>query len=183
MKSIRSRCILWAVLTLSLLAPFASHAEHEADHRYLIFGAVQDASGQPRANQKVEVVDGDTTLASTQTNSQGEYRVTLHLHDEDLGRRLNVVTGDKRIQITVQFEAGDKTTQRGHRVDFIGRNATDTSRAGSGYGIPPALYYVAAVVGIIVLLSLAGRHSKRKAQRARSEQGSSKAKKRRKKHH
>ena len=172
--------LLVLVMLCTILAP-AAHAEHEADHRYVVFGTVLDADQRPVANRLVQVHDGGTLLQSATTGSDGRYRMQLHFHDEDLGRRLTVSSGDRRAEIVVSFTRGDKTTSRSHRVDFGADAVRDVRQAGSGYVIPPALYYVGAVIAIVVLLSFAARVSKRKAQKARHDESHAGSKKRRRK--
>lgn len=68
---------------LLLAAP--SEATHQVDHRYLVLGYVRDATRGPVARATVRVVREKTGLAyETETNAEGFYLVTVHLHDEDL---------------------------------------------------------------------------------------------------
>ncbi len=97
----------------------ASQATHEVDHRYRIFGTVQNSEGKPVVNTKVKLTGlGGRPLGETNTDKVGGYEFRLHVHNQDLGTRFwvtaNGMTGEGRIN----FDPGNKITERVHRVDL-----------------------------------------------------------------
>lgn len=151
-----------------LVAALAAHAVDETDHRYLVFGSVLRAGGQPVVNQRVRVLDGDTVLESATTDGYGRYHIELRLRDRDAGRQLTVATADERREIAVDFPGGEAKTLHGRRVDFRGAGVSGDPDGGRGFIIPPALYYIGAVIAVVFVLALAGRSSRRRA-RAKAE--------------
>jgi hypothetical protein len=96
-----------------------SQATHEVDHRYRIFGTVQNSDGTPVVNTKVKLTGfGGRPLGETNTDKVGGYEFRLHVHNQDLGTRFwvtaNGMTGEGRIS----FDPGNKNTERVHRVDL-----------------------------------------------------------------
>lgn len=94
-------------------------ATHEIDHRFRIYGVLQDEEGHPIADGKVIVVAlrngaGTTTF----TNQDGLYDVILHLHNQDAGDTIEVSALDQKKKIIVSFDTGDRTTERRVKVDF-----------------------------------------------------------------
>jgi len=157
----------------------AAHAEHEADHRYIVEGYVLDAQENPRADVKVAVTADEGLLGEGVTDRRGFYRIPLHLHNPDLGKQLTVKAGDRAARIEVTFDPGDKETERVHDLNFIG---ADTTKADLGTRGFPTWAYV--VIGIIVVLLVARTVSRALKQRrklqAKQAQKQSKKKKRKK---
>ncbi len=94
-------------------------ATHEIDHRFRIYGVLQDEEGKPIADGKVIVVAlrngaGTTTF----TNKDGLYDVILHLHNQDAGDTIEVSALDQKKKIIASFDASDRTTERRVKVDF-----------------------------------------------------------------
>ena len=150
-------------IILSLLLPFTLKAEHEADHRYLLFGTILSDKNAPIKGRAVSVRDGLTVLGSTTTSAEGKYQITLHLHDSDLGRELSVQSGDTKTTIRVKFKAGDPATQRQHQLDFTGGEAQDNPDPKKASGIPLAVYYFAGIALILVLANFVGKRVRKKA--------------------
>jgi hypothetical protein len=135
------------------------YGEHTVDHRYTIEGYVSNADGTPRPHELVAVMDRpDTRLGVAYTGSNGWYRLQLHLHNSDLGRLLTVETNQLRRQIRVTFDPQDATSERRHRVDFVGAQVRDAPLI-PGASPPYVLLGLGAVVVLLpVLLYL--RHRK-----------------------
>ena len=109
-----------AVLLLALVA-WEAHAEHEANHRYLILGYVKDAKGRPLRGVAVRVTRVKTGLGYNETSDQnGFYAIIVHLDDEDLGEQLHVSARTASVLHTAQFNQADARTERGTRLDFVG---------------------------------------------------------------
>lgn len=166
-----------AFVLMTLLAGTAS-AEHEANHRYIVEGYVLDAEENPRADVQVVVTADEGLLGETVTDRRGFYRVRLHLHNTDLGKKLTVKTGEQEAGIQVTFDPGDNQTRRVHNLNFVG---TDTTQADLGSRGFPTWAYV--VIGIIILFLLARTISQAVKQRKKlqAKQEHKQSKKKRKK--
>lgn len=128
------------------------HAEHTADHRYTIEGYVSNADGTPRPHEPVAVMDSpNTRLGVTHTGSNGWYRIQLHLHNSDLGRLLTVEANQVTRQIRVTFDPQDATSERRHRVDFVGTQVRDAPLT-PGASPPYVLLGLGATVVLLPVL-------------------------------
>ncbi len=160
----RARMLISLIVALGLLgvAPGA-RAEHEEDHRYLITGTVLGADKSPVVAKTVVVTRRGEILGAATTDSNGYYRIRLHLHDADLGSKLRVTAGDAVAEITVTLTPGDQQTQRIHKLDFTGKEFTEQAGARAGIGIPPALIYIGGIIGVVLLAGwLSNRSRKRR---------------------
>ena len=171
-RSISGGTAWWVVSTLGVFGflsiPSHLFATHEADHRFTVEGFVCNKDG--KASPQIEVLVKDTriTLGQTvKTDSDGYYKVTLHLHNDNLGDPLLVEAGPEQKEFKVQFDPKDLETERHLRVDF-----------GSGcerdLGPPLWLVYgfagVVAVIGGLIGLKIFKKRN-RNAQRTRKGQG------------
>jgi hypothetical protein len=126
----------------------ATWAEHEADHRYILEGYVLTGQEAPRSDVEVAVRAGDRMLGRTRTDRQGHYRIQLHLHNTDLGKRLTVTAAGQKADIEVAFDPADRETKRVHELSFVGTRTTD---ADLGWrGVPTWWYVVAGAVAVAV---------------------------------
>ena len=117
----------WATVWLGALlsgVPVAM-AEHEADHRFTVEGAVCGAGGEPVAG--VEIIAKDarvSVLRTTLTDDRGHYKVTLHLHNDNKGDPIVVYVKDKdgtvqqERRVTAEFDPKDVHTERKTTVNF-----------------------------------------------------------------
>jgi hypothetical protein len=119
----------FAVLLGALLVAGAARAEHEVYYRYTVLGYVKDARGRPLAGREVKIVRDKTGFSYLgETDAKGLYVVVLRLGDESVGERLTVLTGALTTKVAVHFEAGNRTDERGTRLDveagrFVERSA------------------------------------------------------------
>ena len=117
----------WTTVWLGVLlsgAPVAM-AEHEADHRFTVEGSVCGTDGQPLAGVEVVAKDARTSLVrTTQTDDRGQYRVTLHLHNDNRGDPIVVYVKDKdgtvqqERRVAAEFDPKDVHTERKTAVHF-----------------------------------------------------------------
>ena len=108
---------IWGVVSLSL--PSILFATHEADHRFTVEGFVCDKDGKASAQLEVLVKDTRVTIGQTvRTDSDGYYKVTLHLHNDNLGDPLLVEAGAEQRQFKVSFDPNDLETERRLQVNF-----------------------------------------------------------------
>jgi hypothetical protein len=118
-----------ALVLGTLLVADASRAEHEVYYRYTVLGYVRDARGRPVSGREVRIVRDKTEFSYLgETDASGLYVVVLRLGDESAGERLTVETGGLSAKVTVRFEAGNRSDERGTRLDldatrFVERSA------------------------------------------------------------
>lgn len=113
----------WRILAIlgvvSLSLPSIIFATHEADHRFTVEGFVCDKDGKPNAQLEVLVKDTRVTIGQTvRTDSDGYYKVTLHLHNDNLGDPLLVEAGAEQKQYKVSFDPNDLESERRLQVNF-----------------------------------------------------------------
>ena len=143
-------------------------ASHAADHRFTVEGFVCDKDGRPSTKVDVLVKDTRVTVGQTvATDDDGYYKVTLHLHNDNVGDPLLVEAGAEQRNHKIQFDPNDLETERKLRVDFGSGCARDL-------GPPTWLFYglgvtAVAIVGWIGLKI--SRKRKREEQRRRKGQG------------
>ena len=147
-------------------------AEHAEDHRYTIWGYVKDTEGTPLRDVLVVVTDGQgSRLGVTRSRGNGGYSIRLHLHNNDLGKRLIVTAGKVALPIRVTFDPDNTTRARMHRVDFLGAQAVET------LGVPRSLApYLLLALGIAVITIPTARYVARRAKRHTSQKTSKRRK-------
>ena len=105
-------------LGLTLLAAPAL-ATHRVDQRFTVWGQVTDANGAPVADHRVRIIVADGfSVEQVRTNADGWYRKVLAVSDADLGKVFDVQVGLEKVRVKVEFDPGDRETERGSRVDF-----------------------------------------------------------------
>jgi hypothetical protein len=120
-KKIRGTTAWWflALGVLSACLPSILLATHEADHRFTVEGFVCDKDGKPRSQVEVLVKDTRITVGQTvRTDDDGYYKVTLHLHNDNLGDPLLVEADTEQQQHKVVFDPNDLEAERHLRVNF-----------------------------------------------------------------
>lgn len=108
-----------AVFFLILFSNFA-YALHEIDHRFTVSGHVRDDVGKGQGGQAVVIKDpaGGSSLGKATSGSSGFYSIKLHLHNEDLGKNLEVSTGTRTKEIRVDFDPDNVKDERSVEVNF-----------------------------------------------------------------
>lgn len=155
-------------LVLVLFVPAALFASHAADHRFTVEGFVCGKDGHAAGKTEVLVKDTRVTVGQTvTTDDEGYYKVTLHLHNDNVGDPLLVEAGGEQRNLKIQFDPNDLETERKLRVDI-----------GSGcerdLGPPQWLVYGLGVVAVAIvgLIGLKiSRKRMREEQRRRKGQG------------
>ena len=110
--------VVWGLIA-TLFVPSALFASHAADHRFTVEGFVCGKDGRPGANVEVLVKDTRITVGQTvTTDGDGYYKVTLHLHNDNVGDPLLVEVGGEQKNYKIQFDPNDLETERKLRVDF-----------------------------------------------------------------
>ncbi len=145
---------------LCLLTTGHAIAEHEADHRYQVRGFVLDANDKAIAGEAVVISSAGAPLASGETDWTGYFSLHLHLHNEDLGRKLQVRAGGARGEIEVSFDPRDRTTARAHDVNFVGGRVVEGSLG--RWRTPPWAYVLAGFIVLGAALVLLEKRRRRK---------------------
>lgn len=114
--------------SLSLFAPLAVFAEHEANHRYLVSGYVRDNTGKAIGNSVVNLEHKGGEKKEVKTDRNGYYESRFHLHNENFGDTIVVIASGVTKKVKVEFDEEDDTSFRGTTVDF-GATSTDNSPA------------------------------------------------------
>jgi hypothetical protein len=158
----------WRIVAIlgavGLSLPSTLFATHEADHRFTVEGFVCDKEGKPNAGLEVLVKDTRVTVGQTvKTDGDGYYKVTLHLHNDNLGDPLLVEAGTEQKQYKVSFDPNDLETERRLQVNF-------GSGCEQALGPPRWLVYgvgvaVAAAGGLVWLKMFRKRKSEGKRKR------------------
>lgn len=95
------------------------YALHEIDHRFTISGYVRDDAGEAQSGKNVVVKDAEgDTLGKATSGPTGFYSIRLHLHSEDVGRKLEVATGARTREIQVKFDPDNVKDERTVEADF-----------------------------------------------------------------
>lgn len=146
------------------LSPYAA-ATHEADHRFTVEGVVCAPDGKPVADEQVIVKDTRVSVkASAYTDSDGYYRATLHLHNDNLGDPIRVTVQDKQEHTKVQFDPKDTEAERIVRVDF--GSGCERTRAGIILWVS-----IGAGVAVAIVAGVAGAKAIRKHRRRSQQKG------------
>ena len=108
-----------AILFCVTLFSDAAYALHEIDHRFTISGYVRDGAGEAQSGTPVVVKDAaGGTLGKATSGPSGFYSIRLHLHSEDVGRKLEVSTGTRTQEFQVKFDPDNVKDERTVEVHF-----------------------------------------------------------------
>lgn len=121
-----TRAAVALALALAGLLAGAARAEHEVYYRYTVLGYLRDAAGRPEPGREVTVVRDKTGFSYVgETDAAGLYVVVLRLGDESVGEPLTLHTQGATGRIAVRFDAGNRSDERGTRVDIDGGRVTE----------------------------------------------------------
>ncbi len=125
-KALKSQLWLFVLfLSLPLLLPANSFAEHEANHRFLVSGYIRDSAGKALGGSSVEFEHKGGEKKKVSANRDGYYETRFHLHDENLGDTIIVVASGVTKKIKVEFDLGDEISFRGASLDFGAPSSDD----------------------------------------------------------
>ncbi|MGD8840048.1 MAG: hypothetical protein PVI70_10640 [Gammaproteobacteria bacterium] len=149
------------IFIFACLLPLANAiADHEADHRYQVYGYVLDKNEKAIPGREVTISADGELLARGKTDSYGYYSLHLHLHNEDRGRLLNLRAGPDRADIRVGFDPADTHTARVHAANLVGGKLVEKEL--NRWRTPPWIYPLAGFIVLGFLLVLLERRRKRK---------------------
>jgi len=140
-------------------------AEHEADHRFTVEGFVCGNDGRPVAETEVIVKDTRASVGKAgYTDGRGYYKVTLHLHNDNLGDPILVMVRDQEQRVTARFDPKDAHTERKVAVNF----GSGCEQAPEG---PHNWVYYSIGVGLAAVAAFAGAKWIRKHRRPFKQRG------------
>jgi mono/diheme cytochrome c family protein len=90
-------------------------------HGFIVYGYVKDKSGKPLPGVTVlakPLKPGRESHEGT-TNKEGYYEIFLHIHNEDVGTKIEVTAKDAKKEITANYNPEDKVTKRQAAVDLM----------------------------------------------------------------
>jgi mono/diheme cytochrome c family protein len=90
-------------------------------HGFIVYGNVKDKSGKPLPGVTVTakpLKPGREAHEAT-TNKEGYYEIFLHIHNEDVGTKIEVSAKDAKKEITANYNPEDKVTKRQAAVDLV----------------------------------------------------------------
>lgn len=168
----RSKPLGWSrtLAAVVVMSPGAVLATHEADHRFTVEGFVCGADG--RGTPKVDVMVKDTKVSYgqvVQTDSEGYYKATFHLHNDNLGDPLLIEAKGEQQNEKVQFDPKDLEAERKIQVNFGSGCVRDVTR-------PPTWVYAGLGAGVIALGGFIGAKLIRSRRKQGQKRGKSKDK-------
>ncbi len=114
------RTVVVMGFALLALGAQSANAAHEIHHRYTVWGQVQYEDNTPAAEIDVQLmIKHGEVMGEVKTDGQGHYRTVLHLHNEDLYKVFDMRVNNVTRKVRILFNANDRKTERGQRVDFI----------------------------------------------------------------
>ena len=114
------RFVLAALLPLCTLFPFSVlYALHEVDHRFTVEGRICGDDGEGIGAVVVSVKNTRADISGNgKTDSDGFYKVVLHLHNENQGDPLVVQAGKFESTGRVELDPDDPKTERIVTINF-----------------------------------------------------------------
>ena len=107
-------------MALVLLMTPSANATHKNDHRYTVWGEIKYEDDTPAAEVVVTLlVKGGALLGEVETDDRGQYRVLLHVHNEDVYKVFDMRANNVTRKVRILFNPNDRQTERGQRVDLI----------------------------------------------------------------
>jgi mono/diheme cytochrome c family protein len=90
-------------------------------HGFIVYGYVRDKNGKPVPDVTVEAkpLKAGRESHATKTNTEGYYEIFLHIHNEDVGTKIEVTAKDAKKEITANYNPEDKVTKRQAAVDLV----------------------------------------------------------------
>ena len=90
-------------------------------HGFIVYGYVKDKSGNPVADVTViaKPLKEGRESHDGKTNKEGYYEIFLHIHNEDVGTKIEVTAKDAKKEITANYNPEDKVTKRQAAVDLV----------------------------------------------------------------
>ena len=85
-----------------------------------MWGEIKYEDGTPAADVPIHLLIKDgAPLGEVATNEEGRYRITLHVHNEDVYKVFDMRVNNVTRKIRLLFNPNDRETERGQRVDLV----------------------------------------------------------------
>jgi cytochrome c553 len=90
-------------------------------HGFIVYGYVRDKSGNPVPDVTVvaKPLKEGRESHEAKTNKEGYYEIFLHIHNEDVGTKVEVTAKGVKKEITANYNPEDKVTKRQAAVDLV----------------------------------------------------------------
>jgi hypothetical protein len=134
-------------------------AEHEPNHRYTVSGYVLNEDESPIPATTV-LISANGSGARGTTDSDGYFSLKLHLHDADLGRKLQIKTDHGEGTISATFDPGDQSSARVHHVNIVGGRLIE-GKLTAGGKVPAWVFYLLGLSLLIIVVPVLRKSIKR----------------------
>lgn len=135
--------------------PAPVFATHEADHRFSVEGYVCGVDGAAITEEKVIVKNTRAKVSKAVfTDSDGYYKATLHLHNDNVGDPLLITVKDQERQAKVAFDPKDLESERSILVNF--------GQGCEKEGLSQTVLIVLGLVGVVFAVGVAVLMTKKK---------------------
>jgi hypothetical protein len=93
----------------------------KVEHGFIVYGYVRDKSGKPIPDLPVtaQPLKPGREGHTVKTNKEGYYEIFLHIHNEDVGTKIEVSANNVKKEITANYNPDDKVTKRQAAVDLV----------------------------------------------------------------
>jgi len=93
----------------------------KVEHGFTVYGYVRDQRGKGLAGVEVQAkpLKEHGHAGSVKTNPEGYYEIFLHLHNEDVGTKIQVSAQSVQKEIVANYDPNDKVTKRQASVDLV----------------------------------------------------------------
>src|SRR5256886_1198803 len=90
-------------------------------HGFIVYGYVRDKSGNPVPDVTVvaKPLKEGRESHEAKTNKEGYYEIFLHIHNEDVGTKVEITAKGVKKEITANYNPEDKVTKRQAAVDLV----------------------------------------------------------------
>ncbi len=93
----------------------------KVEHGFIVYGYVRDKNGKPVPDLPVtaQPLKPGREGHTGKTNKEGYYEIFLHIHNEDVGTKIEVSANNVKKEITANYNPEDKVTKRQAAVDLV----------------------------------------------------------------
>ena len=93
----------------------------KVEHGFIVYGYVRDKNGKPVPDLPVtaQPLKPGREGHTGKTNKEGYYEIFLHIHNEDVGTKIEVSANNVKKEITANYNPDDKVTKRQAAVDLV----------------------------------------------------------------
>ncbi len=93
----------------------------KVEHGFIVYGYVRDKNGKPVPDLPVtaQPLKPGREGHTGKTNKEGYYEIFLHIHNEDVGTKIEISANNVKKEITANYNPEDKVTKRQAAVDLV----------------------------------------------------------------